>query len=323
MLIASKAATAKASLLAALLIAISTTLAAQPPSPGLVVFGDSLSDSGNVFVVNNTGFDAGANNVPPGYRFSPGMNPDAAYARGGHHLSNGETWIEIVARDLGYGVNANPAFASENPLATNYAVAGARAYDRADADAIDLGDEVQAFLADFGAGNAPAQALYVIAIGSNDLADASLLGDPTLPAAALNSIAASIVALYQNGARDFLVLGAPDMGLLPITKALGDPAAGSAGSFAFNAALQLLVLQPLQSLPGITIRYFDLWSALNDIYANYTAFGFTERDLPCVTPDVAPFVCRNPDQYIFWDGIHPTRAAHAVLADKVEEFLAP
>ncbi|MDE2000230.1 MAG: PEP-CTERM sorting domain-containing protein [Burkholderiales bacterium] len=26
-----------------------------------------------------------------------------------------------------------------------------------------------------------------------------------------------------------------------------------------------------------------------------------------------PSVCANPDNYLFWDGVHPTAAAHQVL----------
>lgn len=36
----------------------------------------------------------------------------------------------------------------------------------------------------------------------------------------------------------------------------------------------------------------------------------------CLTPNVAPFTCENPDNYRFWDGIHPTKAGHAILAEE-------
>jgi phospholipase/lecithinase/hemolysin len=44
-------------------------------------------------------------------------------------------------------------------------------------------------------------------------------------------------------------------------------------------------------------------------------FGLSVVDAPCVTPNVAPFHCDTPDQYLFWDGVHPTRVVHGLLAD--------
>lgn len=51
----------------------------------IITFGDSGSDPGNYFQL------FGEQEIQP---FEPDNIPSAPYAVGGHHFSNGETWIE-------------------------------------------------------------------------------------------------------------------------------------------------------------------------------------------------------------------------------------
>jgi phospholipase/lecithinase/hemolysin len=41
----------------------------------------------------------------------------------------------------------------------------------------------------------------------------------------------------------------------------------------------------------------------------------------CITPNVAPFTCRHPNAFLFWDGVHPTRAGHALVAAEAARVL--
>src|SRR6266852_6123972 len=125
---------------------------AQGSAIGVVVFGDSLSDPGNAFAL------VGGTNTPPDYSVDFFLVPTQPYARGGHHFSNGPTWIEQLAQSEGLAANAQPAFRGANPGATNYAIGGARARD--DGRQINLTHQVGRFLQDFG-GPAPAGAAWM------------------------------------------------------------------------------------------------------------------------------------------------------------------
>jgi phospholipase/lecithinase/hemolysin len=296
-----------------------TLARAQGTVSSVVTFGDSLSDSGNAFALQRV------NNTPPAYSVNTLLIPDDAYARGGHHFTNGPTWVELLARSMGLASNADPAFRNADPRATNYAVGGARASN--EGKNIDLPNQVQDFLEDF-AGSAASNALYVIEIGGNDVRDAlAALGagqDPApIIAAGVAAVAANISGLYQADARKFLVWNVGNIGLTPAVRALGPGAVFAAGQLtqSYNTNLEG-ALTTLAPLPGITILEFDLYGTLNAIVADPATFGLTDVVDPCISPKDSPFVCRNPDQYLFWDGIHPTEAGHAILAHDVAQLLA-
>jgi phospholipase/lecithinase/hemolysin len=296
-------------------IALPAIVHAQGRISEIVIFGDSLSDTGNAFALQKV------NNTPPSYSVDLFLIPDDAYARGGHHFTNGATWAEDFARPLGLAADVNPAFRDADPRATNYAVGGARAFDDGTCKSFNLPCQVQIFLQDFG-GSAPADALYVIEIGGNDLRDALATGDPSLINAALGSVFANIQTLYQAGARKFLVWNAPDIGLTPAIRSLGPVAmaAASAAALGYKTGLDG-VLASLEALPGIAITEFDLFGTLHAIVANPSAVGLNDVTDACISPNDPPFVCKNPDTYLFWDGIHPTKAAHAILAQAVAQSL--
>ena len=282
----------------------------------VVVFGASISDPGNAFALTGEAIK------PPYDELDAFLVPDAPYARGGHHFSNGATWIERYAKPHGLGKYVGAAFADGHSRALNYAVGGARA--RNDGINVNFTDQLAALLTDV-SNVAPSDALYVIDLGANDVRDALAAGDPTILADALNSIAANLGTLYAVGARKFLVLNAPNLAVLPSIRILdgifpGAAFAAGALSQAFNANLDA-VIAFIAALPGVEIAQVNLFQLVNTIMADPAAFGLTEAETPCITPNVAPFTCKKPDQYFFWDGIHPTKAVHGILAQEAAAVL--
>ena len=289
---------------------------ATSADPKLVVFGTSLSDPGNVFALR------GGVNVPPAFDLDEYGIPTAQYPHGGHHFTNGFTWVEQLGVAIGSAYSVRAAFRNENAAAMNFAVGGARA--RADATSVNLSIQVAEFLQRTG-GVAPSDAEYVIEMGGNDVRDALQVvgngGDPApVLQEALSSIAGHIELLYSRGARKFLVWNVPNIALTPAIRRLDADAPGAAFAAAiltivFNQGLDF-ALQQLEDLPGIEIRRLDAYQLLTDIVSDPASFGLSNVTAPCVTANVAPFICDDPDAFTFWDGIHPTVAVHGIVAQE-------
>ena len=286
-------------------------------SGGLIIFGDSLSDSGNFFAQTGE------------FVLAPfEVIPDAPYAIGGHHFSNDATWVEQLADSEDLDPSAHPAVVRPGRF-TNYAFGRARA--RAGAPVFplfDLTTQVNQFLSDFG-NNAPSDAVYVFFIGSNDARDAATEaaggGDPIpIIAASVTAISNNIVALFFSGARTFVVLNVPNLGLVP---AVPDPfrPGATAITVGYNGALSgaLDAVESLIGPLGGQIIRVDTFTLLNDVVADGgMAAGLSNVDDACLTFFVqGGAICEDPDAFLFWDGIHPTRAGHAVLAAEVAGVL--
>lgn len=296
------------------LSAAATPLLAQDIAATVIVFGDSLSDPGNGFAFVKT------NATPPDYGMNALLIPSAPYARGGHHLTNGKTWIEQLAGTLGARRSVLPAFVSANPNAMNFAIGTARARD----DAINpsLSFEVAAFLQKTG-GQVRSDALYVIEIGGNDVRDAVASGNSAQALAILQAAAIAIrdtvSLLHAMGAQHFLVWNVPNAGLTPAARLSGTTASATFATTTFNGLL-VNALAPLQ-LAGIDLIPFDANALITAIVAAPQRYGLTNVVDACVTPGIPPFTCQTPNAYLFWDGIHPTEAGHALIATAVAMLL--
>jgi phospholipase/lecithinase/hemolysin len=139
--------------------------------------------------------------------------------------------------------------------------------------------------------------------GAND----ALVGGSV--ATAVADIDSIIATLQADGAQHILVPGMPDLGVTP--DFFGDPTA-TAYAQAFNALL-------LSTLPaGVT--YADTFFLSQQLSQHPEAFGLTNSTAPCFNGTT---VCANPNQYLFWDGFHPTTAADTILANQFATALTP
>jgi outer membrane lipase/esterase len=255
----------------------------------LWVFGDSLSDAGNV------------------YAASGGTYPPPPYVGG--HFSNGPTYAEDLAIKLGFA--ATPSLLGGN----NFAYGGATASSAAGTVP---GLEAQVTTFRGLAGPADSHGLYVLWAGANDMrANPSAAGI----GAAMSGLSGAIQGLYQEGARNFLVMNLPDLGLTPESTSQGSSfaAAATAGSAIYNSSFASTIAGLGGTLTGSTIRSLDTFALLNSVVANPGGYSLTNVTDSCINLGAA---CTAETRYLFWDGIHPTKVGHSIIADAAYGVLA-
>ena len=291
-------------LLLLLVLYVPTALLAAQPYDRLYVFGDSLSDTGNLASI-------------------AGDFPDPPYYQ--NRVTNGLVAVEVMAARLGLPLTTSLHMIGP-AVGNNYAVVAASA---ARNEAIDLNTQVALFLANH-AGVAPDKALYVMFIGGNDIRKARDTADWTAAVQkveeAADTIATQMQVLAASGARHWLVVNGPDIGIIPETGLIAAatglsefPARASALSILFNDALKRR-MQVLEDEAAIEVERFDLFRLFARIIEKSDKLGFTNAVEPCFSSQLGQYTegCAfgfNIDKYVFFDEIHPTARVHAMIGE--------
>jgi len=271
--------------------------------PGtLYIFGDSLSDTGNV-----------------GRALSFGEDLPAPFFR--NRISNGLVIVDYVAQSLGQELTGSD-YRSSQERGTNYAVAGARAAT----GAIDLDVQVVSFVTK-NDGNVDANDIYLFFIGGNDILDVSDAGteDNAALDEAAEKVASNIRRLFLLGARRFIVLNAPDIGKTPKVierdSSLGGgiAAAATASTNYYNNKLRD-ELSDIR-LFGINTDLIDIQQIVNNIIADAAGNGFTNSTQGCFIRDTFQFAsfCSEAqlDSFVFFDNVHPSGKMHRLVGEEV------
>lgn len=276
--------------LAALLLSITllgATAAARAGYTTVYAFGDSLSDNGKLFAATG-----GALPQPGDYYQGRFSNGPAAV----EHLAQG---LGATLVDFAWG-GAKTGFTNGALAGTPLAMTGIRS-------------QVASFQAGLGGGAADGSALYFVWGGANDFQYDGYT--PGVAANAINNLVASIQTLYGLGARHIVVPGLADLGATPAGIASGSGAALTGLSAFFNASL-VATLNTLEvGLAGSELIFVDIFAAQHELIAHPGDHGLSNVTGACFTGYVGiPGVqCSTPDEYLYWDRIHPSAVAHQHL----------
>jgi phospholipase/lecithinase/hemolysin len=263
-------------------VASSTLPASAGQFTKLVVLGDSLSDTGNLFAATG------------------GAIPPSPYYHG--RFSNGPIWVEYLAaaldvpfEDLAYG----GAKTDQGNLFDGLS----------GGDFPGLADEVVTLMTPRAL---DPDAVYVVWAGANDfreaLSDALPRGETPDIAGIIGNVVNAVGALYLAGARHVVVPNLPDLGLTPEGRESGAAEVLTVLSQIYNANLEAA----LAAYTPAAVR-MDVFRVMTRIVNDPDEYGFANVTAPCLT---SAGVCATPDSYLFWDHVHPTTAGHALLAEK-------
>ncbi len=256
----------------------SVVFSAQQPEPinELYVFGDSLSDVGTVF-------RATGGTYPPSPTYFQGR------------YSNGRVWAEYLADRLHLSSRQT----------NNFACGGATTGSERNTLVPGLLTQVQSFTQTHQQTNP--NGLYVLWAGANDYLQG--VSSATVP---VENVTGAITSLAGVGAKKILVANLPDLGQLPATRTSANSASLSALTQAHNQGLRRSLKLLSQQYSDLQIVTLDANTLYRDAITNPAAFGFTNVISSCLSGSRA---CGNSDQFLFWDGIHPTTAAHRILGE--------
>lgn len=270
---------------------------------GIYVFGDSLSDDGNVYAATG-GSKSPTTAIPE--------NPPYYQGR----YSNGPIWVEYLAQDLGLTANLNDfayggAGSGDNTTSVNPLIPGLLTQVGLFQQQLQLSGKT-----------ADPNAVYTVWAGANDY----LAGNSTDYKKTVTNISTAVSSLASFGAKDILVVDLPNLGAVP----------GTSGNPQVSLALNILTSEhnsfltsTLNSLsqqlsPDVNIVSLDVNSLFSNVIAHPSNFGFANVTASCLSPLGAPVIgpfmeCaatqQDQDKYLFWDALHPTTATHKLIGD--------
>ena len=296
---------------------------APPTFSQIVVFGDSLSDTGNVRDRTNSRSGGIVDYPSHTFNYSNGRftndnntDPSSTIYAGVWHEQLALTFLGLqpAAYSLGGGTNYAFGGATTNN-GTHEEVAVSTPFGDVTITVDDMGKQMDDYLA---AHVVDPNALYLVWGGGNDLRNDDSATNVTATAARATAL---VSRLANAGAQFIMVPNVPPLGDIP--KYSGDPARidslnAASANYRDELNADLTSLLSSLALQGITptVYRLDIWTNIIRIFSDGPRYGFTNTNGSAQGNSSA-----NPDQFTFWDDVHPTTAGHYQLAKDAYDTL--
>lgn len=297
----------------------------------LIVFGDSTSDNGNLYR-----FTEGAHLVYA----TPVIPKNPPYYQG--RFSNGPVWVENLAQALNVPLDD---YAYGGAWVEPYA-------DSKQMVPFNLSMQIDFYLVESLLDFNRANHLYVISAGANDYTQGRSNVDYATTNT-VNTMQALIEGLIVYGAKNFLILNLPDLSYIPEVTRQGPEFAAqmSAVSQLHDQKFTDMVNRLVQKYKEVKFISIDLRNYYDDIRLHPEKYALKNVSDSCYsggyfsppTQQIATIAqkinlqleqnislreayliseavqrgakpCVNPDEYLFWDHVHPSRVVHRIFA---------
>jgi len=304
-------------LLSALVFTFAAVAASAQSYTSIVVFGDSLSDVGNVADLTQAKY--GVRIPGPIADYTDGRFTDGTFTVPAALNFHG-IWVEQLAAMLPSKPKIKASLDGGTDYAYGFAGTGKGTAPLAlgttglSVTVNNIGQQITDYLAT--KPKITNKTLFVVWGGANDLLGATSTND--VVNAAINE-ASDVERLIQAGATQILVPNLPPLGLVP--RLNGSPTTSvpaTAATVLYNTTLRtaLGIVQALNFFRRMNLYQLDVFKLFQKIVASPSSFLLTN-----VTAMSQGNYLVNPDTFLFWDDLHPTTRGHDILATAADVLL--
>lgn len=302
-------------LAAMLVFSFAGALAQAGQYTNIVVFGDSLSDTGNV--THLTFYKYGIPVPGPYADYTLGSFTDGPDTKPAAMNPPFGVWVQQLAASM----PGQPEVVDSLDGGTNYAYGYATTSNGTSTlsfpdgspnppfvEVNNIGQQITDYLATHP--KIDSHTLFIIWGGAIDLLSAKSAGD-VINAAIQQTL--NIQRLVNAGATQFLVPNLPPLGLTPrLNGSLATSVPANAAALLFNAYLAtgLAVLHDFYFFRHLVFMQLDVFSLLTHVVAAPGAYSLANVKSPSQGN-----ILVHPDTYLFWDDLHPTTHGHSILAE--------